>query len=50
MMEEARSNCYVLVFGSNREGQAGIGLCTDEDISLPRPIHAIVGVSIFFIL
>jgi len=40
------SSCFALVFGSNREGQAGIGLSTDEDILLPRPIHATANVRI----
>eukprot|EP01035_Chromulina_nebulosa_P028878 gene28878-38190_t len=36
------TNAFVLVFGSNREGQAGVGSGSDDSdcISSPTPIHA----------
>ena len=41
-MITAKTNAFVLVFGSNREGQAGVGSGSDDSdcISSPTPIHA----------
>ena len=37
----AKSPAFVLVFGSNREGQAGVGCSDDSDcIYSPMPIHS----------
>jgi hypothetical protein len=38
-METEHSDPIVVVFGSNRDGQAGIGMGDDENILLPRSVH-----------